>query len=105
MSTRSEEEYLSCSARRITSPRQLLNDLRQDGIDPSSWHICQFLVSDVTDFGLEIVSAPTDRDPGHCSIFAKGGLAFPNNKAQKLARRTRILEMHELDDPPADDSA
>jgi hypothetical protein len=98
MSTRSDEDHLSCSLRRITSPRQLLNDLRNDGIDPEGWHVCCFLVSDVKDLGLSVAFTPTVRDPGHCSITSKDGLAYPNNKAQKLARRTRILAGHEIDD-------
>ena len=100
MSTRSDEEHLSCSRRRLTSPRQLLDDLRHDGIDPVGWHVCAFLVSDVRALGLEVVFTPTDRDRGHCSITDKNGLAFPNKKSQKLARRTRILAEGEIDQAP-----
>ncbi|MCZ6664533.1 MAG: hypothetical protein O7B81_04435, partial [Gammaproteobacteria bacterium] len=63
---------------------------RRDGI------VCRFLVSDVKELGLEIAFTPNDRDPGHCSITDKNGLTYPNNKAQKLARRTRILTDDEI---------
>lgn len=96
MSTLKGEDDLSCSRLQITSPRRLLDDLWNDGIDPAGWHVCRFLASDVRDLGLEITFTPTDRDPGHCSITAKDGLAYPNNKAQKLARRTRILTEAEI---------
>jgi hypothetical protein len=99
MSVSKDEEDLSCSLRRITSPRELLDNLRNDGIDPVGWHVCWFLVSDVKELGLSIAHTPTDRDPGHCSITSQDGLAYPKNKAKKLARRTRILADHELDDP------
>ena len=96
MSTRKDEDHLSCSRLRFTSPRHLLDDLSIDNIDPTGWHVCRFLVSDVKDLGLEIAFTPTGRDPGHCSISAQDGLAYPNNKAQKLARRTRILTDEEV---------
>jgi hypothetical protein len=99
MSTRKDEEHLSCSRLRLTSPRHLLNDLRNDGIDPDGWQICRFNVSDVIELGLAIEFTPTDRDPGHCSITGVGGLAYPKSKAQKLARRTRILTDDEIDNP------
>ena len=96
MSTRPNEDYLSCSRLRLTSPRHLLDDLRNDDIEPEGWHVCQFLVSDVKKLGLEIAFTRTDRDPGHCSITDKDGLAYPNNKAQKLARQTKILTDEEI---------
>ncbi|MEX1095978.1 MAG: hypothetical protein WED34_08005 [Planctomycetales bacterium] len=34
MRTNNDEDHLSCSLRRITSPRRLLDDLRIDGKDP-----------------------------------------------------------------------
>jgi len=96
MSTRKGEDDLSCSRLKFTSPHQLLDDLRSDGIEPSGWHVCKFRVSDVKELDLEIAFTPNDRDPGHCSITAENGLAFPNNKAQKLAKRTRILGQDEV---------
>lgn len=96
MSTRPEEDHLSCSRLRFTSPRHLLDDLWNDGIEPEGWYVCRFLVSDVRELGLNIAFTPTDRDPGHCSITGEDGLAYPNNKAQKLAKRTRILTEDEI---------
>ena len=100
MSTRPDEDDLSCSRLRLTSPRHLLDDLRNDGIEPEGWHVCRFLVADVKELGLEIAFTPNDRDPGHCSITGENGLAYPSNKAQKLARRTQILTDEEIDNPP-----
>lgn len=100
MSTGKDEQDLSCSRLRLTSPRQLLDHLREDGIEPEGWHVCYFLASDVRALGMEIDFTPTTRDPGHCSITGPGGLAYPNSKAQKLARRTRILTADEVDSLP-----
>lgn len=98
MSTRGNEEHLSCSRLCLITPRRLLNNLRNYGEDPSDgWHVCCFTVADVVDLGLEIQFTPTDEDPGHCSITGPEGLAYPNNKAQKLARRTRILTSDEIE--------
>lgn len=96
MSTRNDEDDLSCSRLRLISPQDLLNDLRNDGKEPRGWHVCRFLVSDVKELGLEIAFTPTERDPGHCSITSKDGLAYPNNKAKKLARQTKILTDEEI---------
>lgn len=98
MKTRKDEDHLSCSRLRFTSPHHLLEDLRNDNKYPEGWNICQFLVSDLKEIGLEIMFSPTDRDSGHCSITGEGGLSYPNNKAQKLARRTRILTSKEIVD-------
>ena len=97
MKTRPEEDHLSCSRIRFTSPRHLLDDLRNDGHEPEGWHVCRFLVSDVRELGLGIAFTPTVRDPGHCSITREDGMAYPNNKAQKLAKRTRILTDEEME--------
>lgn len=100
MATRQGEDHLSCSRLLLTTPRRLLDDLRNDGIDPQGWNVCCFTASDVRAVGLEIRCTPTDRDHGHCSITGAGGLAYPNNKAQKLARRTRVLVDEQIDNPP-----
>ena len=100
MRTLPDEDHLSGSLARITSPRQLLDDLQNDGIDPQGWHVCQFRAADVREVGLEVTHTPTPRDPGQCSITANDGLAYPNRKAQKLARRTRVLTDEESDNPP-----
>lgn len=100
MSTRKDEEHLSCSRIRLTSPRHLLEDLRTNGQNPFGWKICTFKVSDVIALGLEIAFTPTERDPGHCSISGPGGLAYPKNIVKKLARKTRILTDDDIDRPP-----
>lgn len=99
MSTFPGEEGLSCTRLRQTSPQELLADLRNDLVDPTGWYVCRMFVSEVRSLGLEVIHKPTDRDPGHCEILGKSQsttLAFPNNKSQSLAKRTRILTASEV---------
>ena len=99
MSPRRGEAELSCSLRRVTSPRKLLSELNHQGIDPTGWHVCSFLASDVRAAGLEVKQTPTDRDPGHCSIFDINGdgAGYPKKNARKLARETHVLTDEEID--------
>jgi len=99
MLTRRDETELSCSLLRITPPRKLLSELTHQGIDLTGWHVCRFLAFDVRAAGLEVEQTPTDRDPGHCSIFDINGesAGYPKKKARKLARRTHILTDEEID--------
>ena len=98
MKTKPSEDALSCSRLKLTSPNQLLDMLLSQGKDSSEWHVCEFKVSDVLELGLEIAFTPTEIDPGHCSITAQNGSPYPNGtKAQKLAKRTRILTQEEID--------
>lgn len=99
MSTQGNEEHLSCSRLCITTPRQLLDILRNYGKDPADgWLVCRFTVADVVELGLDIQFTPTNEDPGHCSITAAGGLAYPRNAGKRLAKRTRILTPDEIDE-------
>lgn len=108
LSTKPGEFGLSCSRLRQTSPRALLDDLWHDAIDPSGWKVCRLRVRDVRALGLEIIHKPTERDPGHSEIVAEGGVfEYPNNKSQKLAKKTRVLTDEEVvswkaGDRPAD---
>lgn len=96
MATRDDEHSLSCSLLRLTPPARLLEDLRSDSIDPNGWHVCRFLAKDVRELGLEVVSDPTERDPGHCSISGKNGVPFPSKAAKKLANRTVVLAAEDI---------
>ena len=96
MSVRSGERGGSCSQLAITSPQDLLEQLRNQGKDPSDWHVCRIFVRDVRALGLQVVPAPTDIDPGHCEIRPADGLKFAKRTPQKLARKTRILTPAEV---------
>jgi hypothetical protein len=98
MSTRRDEDALSCSRLKRTSPRRLLDILRIQGIDPAGWSICKFYAADVRELGLQIEVDPTSDDEGHCGISTLEGLAYPKKKAKQLARRTRILTEDEIEE-------
>jgi hypothetical protein len=99
MRTRPDEEYLSCSLLRITSPKKLLGLNQSVADNTDDWKVCCFHVSDVRAVGYEIHHKPTDEDDGHCGITGENGLPIPNQKLQKLAKRTRILTDEEIEDP------
>lgn len=102
MTVRNDEEALSCSLLRITSPTQLLGYLHHENIDPTGWYVCAFRVRDVRSVGFEVEFTPIQGgDIGHCGIRnrGKGGPSFPSSKAKKLAERTIVLNMDEIQDP------
>ena len=102
MSVRDNEDALSCSLLRLTSPIQLLEHLRTQQIDPTGWQVCAFLVRDVQSIEFEVKFSPiAGGDIGHCVIRnpLQGGPKFPNAKAKKLAKLTIILNEEEIRDP------
>ena len=102
MSVRDNEDALSCSLLRLTSPIQLLENLRSQQIDPTGWQVCAFLVHDVHSLEFEVEFSPiTGSDIGHCGIRnpLQGGPKFPNAKAKRLAKLTIILNEEEIRDP------
>ena len=102
MTVRRDEEALSCSLLRITSPTQLLAYLYDENKDPTGWHVCAFRVRDVHSVGFEVEFTPIHGgDIGHCGIrnCGKGGPSFPDSKAKKLAERPIVLNMDEIQDP------
>lgn len=99
MATARDEDFLSCSLLSHTTPKQLLDQLQESGKDNNGWMVCMFLAKDVREAGFEIFYDPTSTDPGHCSISGEGGIAIPNKKLQKLAKRTRILTDEEIENP------
>ncbi len=106
MACRSDEVALSCSRLRLTSPRQLLDQLRQmsDPIDPKGWGVCWFRFSDVVqiadgeDGHLEVWIEPTQIDLGHCGIYASNGRPCPNTRSarRKLALIARLLSDEQI---------
>ena len=102
MSVRDNEDALSCSLLRLTSPIQLLENLRSQHIDPTGWQVCAFLVHDVHSLEFEVEFSPiTGSDIGHCGIRTplQGGPKFQNAKAKRLAKLTIILNEEEIRDP------
>ena len=102
MTVRNNEDALSCSLLRITSPSQLLAYLYDENKDPTGWHVCAFRVQDVHSVGFEVEFTPIQGgDIGHCGIRnrGKGGPNFPSSKAKKLAEGTIVLNMDEIQNP------
>ncbi len=96
LSRRDDEAGLSCSRLVLTSPTDLLNQLHEQEIDPAGWLVCRIFVKDVRDLGLDVMPKPMENDPGHCEIYAADFKPFPNKKAAKLAKKTRILMDEEV---------
>jgi hypothetical protein len=92
-----DEEGLSCTRLKITSPRDLLGQLHLDGIDPQGWMVCRILVADVEKLGLTVRASPTDRDPGHCEIRGTPQQSYTSGVSSKLAKGTRILTDDEVE--------
>jgi hypothetical protein len=100
LSVDADEDDLSCSLLRITTPLELLEYLEQQQIDSNGWHICAFRVRDVQDLGFQVCHTPAERDAGHCSISnPMGGPRFPESKAKKLAKKALVLNEDEIQDP------
>ena len=105
MSTKHPDETgLSCSRMKLTSPRELLDQLQIHGIDPVGWTVCRLLVRDVRELGLDVVFCRTDDDPGHCEIRGKDGLDFPNKSSSRLAKKSLILTEEQIKTLKAGDS-
>lgn len=96
LSTKPDEQGLSCTRLKLTSPQQLLAQLEHDGIAQDGWFVCRMTVSDVRSLALEVIPFPTERDPGHCEIRSLDSLAYPNTRNSKLAKKTRILTADEV---------
>ncbi|MEQ8852907.1 hypothetical protein [Gimesia sp.] len=99
MSTRPNEEHLSCSLLKVTKPQDLLDQLKDQGIEPDGWNVALFKVGDARALGLEISLDKTDSDEGHCLLKAEGGLDYPKIAGKKIAKKTRILNADEIADP------
>ena len=102
LSLKDDEQELSCSLLRITSPRQLLDHLTDQRINPTGWNVCAFVVRDVESLGFTVRFTPIEGgDTGHCSISNQneGGPRFPDSKTRKFALKTIILNEGEIAAP------
>ena len=97
------ETGLSCSRLLLTSPRELLEQLKCYGIPKEGWMVCRMFASDIRDLSLEIVYCKTDQDPGHCEIRSTPNHPYPKTIRSKLAKKTRILTEDEVDGLQAGD--
>ena len=95
LSTRDDEEGLSCTRLRQTSPADLLSQLRLHGMSPETWMVCRLHVQEVRSLGLNVVHKPTDWDPGHCEVVNPNG-KVTSKLSSKLAKRSRILTDEEV---------
>lgn len=93
---RRDEIGVSCSRLLMTSPSELLELLRKQGIDPVGWFVCRMFVSDIREAGLEVVCVDDDHDPGHCEIRGQGGVEFPSKANKRLSKINRILTDDEV---------
>lgn len=85
---RREGEYPSWST---TGPVELISIERNKGRDISGWSVAEVAVSVVRDLGLDVVSDPTEDDPGHCHIVPTGEQPFTRMIWSKLAKKTRVV--------------
>ena len=98
---RSGEQYLSWTRLAITSPRELLELLRNQGIAPEGWDVCRLLVADARALGFSLSPDPTVEDQGH--TLMEGAFEI-RNRVSQLAKRTRILSPMELETLKAGDA-
>lgn len=85
---RREEEYPSWST---TDPVKLISIEKNKRRDMSGWNVAEVAVSVVRDLGLDVVSDPTEDDPGHCHIVPTGEQPFTRMIWSKLAKKTRVV--------------
>lgn len=104
LTIRDDEHGLSCSRLALTSPQTLLDSLLLQHIDPAGWMVCRVFAKDIRQLGLEIVPMPESWDPGHCQIVDGDLGNYPNKKATKLAKKTRILASEEIQRILAEDT-
>ena len=107
--TKEYERALSCSWLKMTSPAELLANLRRlkDPIDPTGWRICCFRVGDIEELGdgsggfLKVRHEPELAPPvdlGHCGIYGSDGRPCPHSKGtmSRLAKIGRMLTEEEV---------
>ena len=79
------------SRQRFTSPAQLLELAAAAGQDVSGWSVAAIRVANVRQLGLDVVSRPTDEDPGHCEIVPTEQQPFTDTIWSRLAKKTRVV--------------
>ncbi|MGB2986952.1 MAG: hypothetical protein WBE26_13855 [Phycisphaerae bacterium] len=80
----------------LTSAERLLQLEAEHDRDIAGWRVAAILVAVVREFGLDVISAPTEEDPGHCLIVPTQRQPFTKRLWSKLARETEIAH------PPVD---
>ena len=96
MQLRQGEIGLSCTRLLLTSPWELLEQLRLQDKSPDDWMVCRISVADVRALGLDVVHVPTDDDYGHCEVRGNRSVQISKGIASKLAKKTRILTDDEI---------
>ena len=92
-----DDPGLSCTRLKQTSPRQLLDQLLDQGKDPDGWMVCRLYVADVRELGLDVVHRPESGDPGHCHIHGTDKTLFGRKTSRHLAKKARILRKDEIE--------
>ena len=87
---RPSEEYPSWSRQRYTLASELL-DLEAKKHDVSGWTVAAVTVAAVRRLGLDVVSDPTEEDPGHCLIVPTSEQGFTATIWSTLAKETKIV--------------
>lgn len=91
-----KQEFPSYSRSSITSPKQLLGQLREQGKEIEGWMVARLRVADVLDAGWVVDPRPVPGDDGHCVIMP-GPQQFTGTRWSKLAKLSRILEPAEVE--------
>lgn len=103
MQIRANEDYLSFSRAKYTSPTELINlakaYLSEDRlIGVSVWGLAVAEVMQIEDGSggrLCVRPLPTEEDPGHCGVFSQDGKPYPSSLKtvnRKLARAARKIQ-------------
>lgn len=102
MQPRANEDYLSFSRVKLTSPVELINlarahlsEDRLTGVSVWGLTVAEVMqIEDGSDGHLCVLPQPTPEDPGHCGVFSEGGKPYPPNKKKvnkNLARAARKI--------------
>ena len=59
--------------------------------DVSGWTVAAVTVASVRRLGLDVVSDPTEEDPGHCLIVPTSEQGFTATIWSRLAKETEIV--------------
>jgi len=85
------ERFPSYSRQRITSPARLLELAAAAGQNVSGWSVAAIRVANVRQLGLDVVSRPTDEDPGHCEIVPTEQQRFTDTVWSRLAKQAPVV--------------
>lgn len=80
----------------ITSPKQLLDKLEQQGKPSEGWMVARLKVADVLAMKWVVVACAEPGDEGHC-VIKPGAEPFSDTKWSRLAKKSRILDPSEVE--------